>query len=127
MSEQQNEQPAGEHVAVSAEQQPAQPVQHVQPEPPAQTVEGTPATPDPTFGTPAVDDPDLDPETVQPEPAGGADPDADADEPNADERELAGDGDVTQPHPYVPGFGVSGKFQTPGAQDAGDDAEGDRA
>jgi len=126
MSEQQN----GEHIASSAEQQPAQPVEHVQPEPtPAETpaVESAPAPAEPTFGTPAVDDPNLNPDDVQPEPAGGNDPDADADEPDADERDAAGDGDVTQPHPYVPGFGVSGKFATPGAQDAGDDAEGDRA
>lgn len=127
MTEQQNE-----NVAASAEQQPTQQVATETPE------QGTPATSDANVQAPGVEQPapvepgnDLptgDPAAEPAEPAGGADPDADATEPNADERELAGDGDVTEPHPYVPGFGVTGKFaEHAGAQDDADDTDGDRA
>lgn len=105
MSEQQNESVAG-----SAEQQPAQQVETTVPEgeqpAPAEQVEQV--------------------EQPAPDADGHSDPDA-TDEPTDDERAAAGDGEVTQAHPYVPGFGVAGKFDSAGAQDAGDDTEGDRA
>lgn len=108
-----------ESVAPSAEQQPAQ--QTV-----TQTPEQQPVVEQSGVEPSTGDSQPGEPGTVEGQPV-PAEPVVDGtDEPLAVERDAAdrGEAEGTLPHPYVPGFGVSGKFaEHAGAQDTDDDGE----